>query len=112
MKVHLTPDAAAAQLRALNKDPFVVLLQHGNMSVEYFAPVEVDLQTPHQQDELYVIASGYGYLNREGHRIAVTKGDVLFVPAGMEHRFEKFSEDFATWVIFYGPQGGERSADQ
>ncbi|MFT5765663.1 MAG: mannose-6-phosphate isomerase-like protein (cupin superfamily), partial [Saprospiraceae bacterium] len=34
-------------------------------------------------------------------------GDVLFVPAGVAHRFEKFTEDFATWVIFYGPKGGE-----
>jgi hypothetical protein len=26
----------------------------------------------------------------------------------MEHRFEAMSEDFATWVMFYGPAGGER----
>ena len=31
----------------------------------------------------------------------------LFVPAGVEHRFEKFTEDFKTWVIFYGAIGGE-----
>jgi len=34
---------------------------------------------------------------------------MLFVPAGVEHRFENFSDDFATWVIFYGPEGGEGS---
>jgi mannose-6-phosphate isomerase-like protein (cupin superfamily) len=34
-------------------------------------------------------------------------GDVLFVPAGMPHRFEDFSDDLAVWVIFYGPKGGE-----
>jgi len=32
---------------------------------------------------------------------------VLFVPARVEHRFEEFSDDFATWVIFWGPKGGE-----
>jgi len=32
---------------------------------------------------------------------------LLFVPAGVEHRFEHFSEDFSTWVVFYGPRGGE-----
>jgi hypothetical protein len=32
---------------------------------------------------------------------------VLFVPAGIEHRFIKFTEDFVTWVVFYGPKGGE-----
>jgi len=34
-------------------------------------------------------------------------GDCLFVQAGPEHRFTRFDEDFITWVIFYGPQGGE-----
>jgi mannose-6-phosphate isomerase-like protein (cupin superfamily) len=36
------------------------------------------------------------------------KGDALFVPATMKHHFENFSEDFATWVIFYGKEGGEK----
>ena len=26
---------------------------------------------------------------------------------GVEHRFEDFSDDFAAWVVFYGPSGGE-----
>jgi hypothetical protein len=40
--------------------------------------------------------------------VAFGSGDMLFVPARMEHRFEDFSDDFATWVMFYGPAGGER----
>jgi hypothetical protein len=32
---------------------------------------------------------------------------VLFAAARVEHRFEAFSEDFATWVVFYGPPGAE-----
>ena len=32
---------------------------------------------------------------------------VLFVPAGVEHRFDDFSDDFAAWVVFFGPKGGE-----
>jgi hypothetical protein len=28
--------------------------------------------------------------------------------AGKPHRFEDFTDDFGTWVIFYGPEGGER----
>jgi mannose-6-phosphate isomerase-like protein (cupin superfamily) len=35
------------------------------------------------------------------------QGDILFVPAGSVHRFINFTADFATWVIFYGPEGGE-----
>jgi len=36
-------------------------------------------------------------------------GDALFVPAGVEHRFTRFTPDFVTWVIFYGTKGGERA---
>jgi mannose-6-phosphate isomerase-like protein (cupin superfamily) len=43
----------------------------------------------------------------DGVRRPVEPGEVLFVPAGIEHRFEDFSDDFATWVFFYGPEGGE-----
>lgn len=35
----------------------------------------------------------------------------LFVPAGTEHHFENFSDDFATWVMFYGKLGGELNPD-
>jgi hypothetical protein len=31
---------------------------------------------------------------------------VLFVQARVPHRFEAFTNDFATWVIFFGPIGG------
>ena len=31
--------------------------------------------------------------------------------AGVEHRFENFSDDFAVWVFFYGPEGGEVDQD-
>jgi hypothetical protein len=34
-------------------------------------------------------------------------GEVLFVATGVKHRFIDFSDDFATWVFFYGPKGGE-----
>jgi mannose-6-phosphate isomerase-like protein (cupin superfamily) len=40
-------------------------------------------------------------------RYPVSPGDVLFVPAGVIHRFEEFTDDFAVWVLFYGPEGGE-----
>jgi uncharacterized RmlC-like cupin family protein len=45
---------------------------------------------------------------REEEKISCMSGDVLFVRAGVKHKFENFSDDFATWVIFYGPEGGER----
>ena len=77
------------------------------MSVEIYRPLKIDTQTPHLKDELYIVISGAGEFLNDGRRVSFQPGDILFVPAGIEHRFENFSEDFATWVIFYGPDGGE-----
>jgi ubiquinone/menaquinone biosynthesis C-methylase UbiE len=42
-----------------------------------------------------------------GERDPFESGDLLFVAAGTEHRFEDFTKDLAVWVVFYGPRGGE-----
>ena len=89
-------------------EQFATALANGSMSVELFAPRGVDPQTPHSQDELYFIQSGNAIFTLEAERIACSAGDVLFVPAGADHRFGNFSDDFATWVVFWGPIGGER----
>lgn len=103
-----SPEEAVAKLNDSEK-PYVKLLEHGSMYVEYYAPEFEDLQQPHKQDELYIIDQGEGVFYNDGIRHTFQEGDVLFVPAGKEHRFENFSEDFGTWVIFYGPSGGEES---
>lgn len=87
--------------------PYRELFSHGTLSIEIYRPEGVDLQQPHDRDEVYVVASGSGYFVNGNKREAFEAGEVLFVPAGVEHRFEDFSEDFSTWVIFYGPEGGE-----
>lgn len=84
-----------------------LLFSHGSMTMRFYAPKGVDDQVPHDQDEVYIVATGSGTFFREGERVAFGPGDMLFVAAGEEHRFEDFSDDFATWVIFYGPEGGE-----
>lgn len=91
--------------------PFAQVLRHGTMSVEIFAPRGADTQTPHEQDELYLVKSGDAQFVLEDRRDAVAAGDVLFVPAGARHRFERMSPDFVTWVVFWGPVGGEAAAD-
>lgn len=99
-----------------------LLLAHGTMELRWFAPKAHDPQTPHDRDELYIVVSGTGVFMRaiesspfddqalpvQGEdRVSFGPGDALFVPAGTVHRFEEFSADFATWVVFYGPEGGE-----
>jgi mannose-6-phosphate isomerase-like protein (cupin superfamily) len=88
---------------------FATLFRHGTLSIELYAPRGRDTQAPHTQDEIYVVVSGRGIFVRAGTRVAFAPGDLLFVPAGVEHRFEDFSDDLVVWVVFYGPPGGERS---
>ena len=83
-------------------------LKHGTLLVEYYAPRGVDPQKPHTRDELYVVVAGTGWFVNGDERQRFGVGDVLFVPAGVVHRFEEFSDDFAVWVVFYGPEGGEK----
>ncbi|MBK6650280.1 MAG: cupin domain-containing protein [Betaproteobacteria bacterium] len=91
--------------------PFAQAFAHGSMSLELYAPGSNadgrDRQTPHSQDELYLVVRGTSRFMLEGSATEVRAGDALFVPAHAEHRFEDFSSDFATWVVFYGPKGGE-----
>jgi mannose-6-phosphate isomerase-like protein (cupin superfamily) len=91
-----------------NGAPFAVMMAGGTMSVEVFAPKGADLQQPHVQDELYFVQGGTAQLIINDQRFEAAAGDAFFVAAGVAHRFENFSDDFVTWVVFYGPQGGEQ----
>ncbi|WP_334190873.1 cupin domain-containing protein [Noviherbaspirillum sp.] len=86
---------------------FAKALSHGTMSVEVYAPFGHDPQTPHEQDELYFVMKGTSEFMLEDTRMHLAAGDAVFVPAGAAHRFERFSDDFVTWVVFWGPKGGE-----
>ncbi len=97
----------ALEKLAKSKKQFVELFAHGSLSIEVYKPVGVDHQKPHERDEVYVIIAGSGKFNCGGEITPFVAGDFLFVPAGVEHRFENFTNDFSTWVIFYGPLGGE-----
>ena len=106
--MRLAPAAVLAALAGSGDGkPFARLLSHGSLEVEVYKPVGRDLQAPHDRDEVYVVIAGHGDFVCADAREAFAPGDLLFVPAGVEHRFEHFSEDFSTWVVFYGPRGGE-----
>jgi mannose-6-phosphate isomerase-like protein (cupin superfamily) len=115
MKADFTEWMAALPLapsaRYPHGTPFVQALSSGSMRVELFAPTSAqlgaDIQQPHAQDELYVVQRGSSGFWLDGQNFRVKAGDVLLVPAGKPHRFEDFSDDFVTWVVFYGPLGGE-----
>lgn len=84
--------------------------EHGTLTVKVYAPRGTDPQTPHTRDEAYVVISGSGTFVHGERRDAFGPGDFLFAAAGVVHRFEDFTDDFAVWVLFYGPEGGEQPA--
>ena len=104
---HLRADAGLARLPGPDGERFVGMFRHGTLLVELYAPRGHDPQPPHSRDEIYVVASGRGTFFDGSTRRPFAPGDLLFVAAGIPHRFEDFSDDLAVWVMFYGPEGGE-----
>lgn len=105
----MTVAEAMGRLPGPDGERFARVLGHGSMEVEVYAPRGVDPQTPHDRDELYVVVAGTGEFVNGEMRHPFGPGDVLFVPAGVEHRFEDFTDDLVVWVVFYGPEGGENA---
>ena len=66
-----------------------------------------DDQSPHAEDEIYVVTSGQAGFEGPWGRVSVGPGAVLFVPAGEAHRFVDVTEDLALLVIFAPPYSGE-----
>ncbi|HEX6624291.1 MAG TPA: cupin domain-containing protein [Pyrinomonadaceae bacterium] len=108
----VTLDEAMSRLPGPGGERFAEVLEHGTLVVEVYAPRGVDAQQPHTRDELYVVMSGSGEFVNGDTREGFGPGDVLFVPAGVRHRFENFTADLAVWVVFYGPEGGEAGAHE
>lgn len=107
MNDRMTPKKALQAVRDSDDGLYGVLLENGTMELGYYRPIETDQQKPHTQDEIYIVQTGHGVFVRGAERIQFAAGDALFVAAGIEHRFVDFSKDFAAWVVFYGPEGGE-----
>jgi mannose-6-phosphate isomerase-like protein (cupin superfamily) len=68
----------------------------------------VDDQTPHTEDEVYVVTSGRAKISTPAATLDIVAGSVIFVPANEEHRFIDVTEDLALLVVF-GPAYGSRS---
>ena len=105
--VKLSLDEGLARLPGPAGERFAELFRHGSLAVEAYAPRGSDPQLPHTRDEAYVVVRGSGWFVKGERRERFGPGDFLFVPAGVVHRFEKFTDDLAVWVMFYGPEGGE-----
>jgi mannose-6-phosphate isomerase-like protein (cupin superfamily) len=108
--VVISPANALSRLPGPGGVAYAKLFAHGSLSIEVYAPRGVDKQQPHTRDELYIVIAGHGEFAYGTERQPFATGDLIFVPAHLPHRFDNFSDDFAAWVAFYGPEGGEHAS--
>jgi Cupin domain len=81
---------------------YLIAFNNGDCLIEYWTPRDEDDQKPHDRDEVYVLTAGQSeFILGDGLR-TVKAGDLIFVPAGMPHRFVNFSNDLAMWIVFFG----------
>ncbi len=75
----------------------------GDLEVRFTPkPVTGPLHT-HERDELYIVAAGNGVFRIGDEDTKVQAGDLLFAAAHVPHGFAEYSDDFAIWIVFYGP---------
>lgn len=63
-------------------------------------PGEKDTQEPHSADELYYVIEGSGIIELGKSKKSVRKGSIIFVPAGMHHKFYGNKEDLVVLYVF------------
>jgi len=63
-----------------------------------------DLQSPHDEDEVYYVLEGRGRVRIEGREQPVRAGSILFVRATAEHSFFEIEEEM-TLLVFFGSGG-------
>jgi mannose-6-phosphate isomerase-like protein (cupin superfamily) len=61
-----------------------------------------DPQKPHREDEAYYVVSGRGRIRIGSEDSPVAAGTVVFVKAGVEHRFHDITEEL-TILVFFAP---------
>ncbi|GAA3866967.1 cupin domain-containing protein [Streptomyces sp. NPDC003631] len=92
--------------RAVNEGAYLQFLRERNMSVGLYAldAGERDPQTPHQQDEVYFVVSGRASITVGLETTQVARGSVVYVPAGVAHKFHHITEDLRVLVMFSPPE--------
>jgi mannose-6-phosphate isomerase-like protein (cupin superfamily) len=103
---HARTEPAVLHASAVDADRYVEWVRSQRLSAGvYRLPTgAVDDQTPHTEDEVYVVTRGAASLDIEGVVTPVRPGSMAFVPERAEHRFVDISEDFETVVVFAPPE--------
>ncbi|MEU4681741.1 cupin domain-containing protein [Streptomyces xinghaiensis] len=92
--------------RAANEGAYLQFLRERNMSAGLYAldAGSTDPQQPHRQDEIYVVMTGRASITVGTETTTVARGSVVYVPAGVPHKFHHISEDLRVMVVFSPPE--------
>ncbi|MEU3402563.1 cupin domain-containing protein [Streptomyces sp. NPDC006670] len=93
--------------RAANDGAYLQFLRERNMSVGLYslAAGQGDPQQPHRQDEVYFVVSGRASITVGEETTTVANGSVVYVPAGVPHKFHHITEPLKVLVVFSPPEG-------
>ncbi|KOU39775.1 cupin domain-containing protein [Streptomyces sp. NPDC054949] len=93
--------------RAANDGAYLQFLRERNMSVGLYAldAGQSDPQQPHRQDEVYYVVSGRAAITVGEETETVANGSVVYVPAGVPHKFHHITEPLKVLVVFSPPEG-------
>jgi quercetin dioxygenase-like cupin family protein len=65
-----------------------------------------DPQLPHKEDEMYYVVRGRARMRAGSEDQAVSAGSIIFVAAGVEHRFYEITEELMV-LVFFAPAESE-----
>jgi len=71
-----------------------------SVGVYVLAAGAADTQQPHTEDEVYYIADGHATITVAGEDRPVQPGSIVFVAAGVDHRFHNITEELQVLVFF------------
>lgn len=108
MKAHEVPELDP-QPRDADGHGYIDFLASDKLSVglSVWPAGSTDRQRPHAEDEVYYVISGRGLISVAGDDRAVKAGSLVFVAAGVEHRFHDIAEDLRVLVFWAPPHQAE-----
>jgi mannose-6-phosphate isomerase-like protein (cupin superfamily) len=101
------PLDALAVRQAGSGTTYLEFLRRPSMSLGLYVlgPGATDEQSPHTEDEAYVVLAGQARFTAGDEVCDVGAGDTLFVPAGMPHHFHDITTELRLVVVFAPPEG-------
>jgi quercetin dioxygenase-like cupin family protein len=90
------------QQRVQRGKPYLEFLRVSAMSAGLYvlAAGGTDPQRPHNEDEMYYVVRGRARMRLGSEEQTVRDGSLIFVKAGVEHRFHGITEELVVLVCF------------